>query len=244
MSRPELMWPRRTAFPVSEDQSALKLNLPFVTTGRHPPDRGIFVREGSRKGRPRCVRQAHRRNRRRDQWRARYPGVSAGKRQLSWVVRLGERKEQRCSGIRVGAAKSSRAGTIPAAGVCSGRRRHTGAAATDPTDQSQCGLILLLGHAQLPRQRSVKDQPNPLSSISRNTVAHQPKQTCRPSADAIRGLSAPGMIRTCDTGFRRAVLYPLSYGGQRAGSLPGQPGGAVMRFPRYGKSDKTITFRR
>ena len=24
---------------------------------------------------------------------------------------------------------------------------------------------------------------------------------------------APGMIRTCDTGFRRAVLYPLSYGG-------------------------------
>ena len=24
---------------------------------------------------------------------------------------------------------------------------------------------------------------------------------------------APGRIRTCDTGFRRAVLYPLSYGG-------------------------------
>lgn len=23
------------------------------------------------------------------------------------------------------------------------------------------------------------------------------------------------MIRTCDTGFRRAVLYPLSYGGLR-----------------------------
>lgn len=23
--------------------------------------------------------------------------------------------------------------------------------------------------------------------------------------------SAPGRIRTCDTGFRRAVLYPLSY---------------------------------
>lgn len=27
---------------------------------------------------------------------------------------------------------------------------------------------------------------------------------------------APGRIRTCDTGFRRAVLYPLSYGGGRA----------------------------
>jgi hypothetical protein len=26
-------------------------------------------------------------------------------------------------------------------------------------------------------------------------------------------MSAPGRIRTCDTGFRRAVLYPLSYGG-------------------------------
>jgi hypothetical protein len=26
-------------------------------------------------------------------------------------------------------------------------------------------------------------------------------------------LCAPGRIRTCDTRFRRAVLYPLSYGG-------------------------------
>ncbi len=26
---------------------------------------------------------------------------------------------------------------------------------------------------------------------------------------------APGRIRTCDTGFRRAVLYPLSYEGGR-----------------------------
>jgi hypothetical protein len=26
-------------------------------------------------------------------------------------------------------------------------------------------------------------------------------------------VSAPGRIRTCDTGFRRAVLYPLSYEG-------------------------------
>ena len=30
----------------------------------------------------------------------------------------------------------------------------------------------------------------------------------------MRNLSgAPGTIRTCDTSFRRAVLYPLSYGG-------------------------------
>ena len=29
-------------------------------------------------------------------------------------------------------------------------------------------------------------------------------------------VSAPGRIRTCDTGFRRAVLYPLSYEGVRS----------------------------
>ena len=28
------------------------------------------------------------------------------------------------------------------------------------------------------------------------------------------GSGAPGQIRTADTRFRRAVLYPLSYGGQ------------------------------
>jgi hypothetical protein len=28
-------------------------------------------------------------------------------------------------------------------------------------------------------------------------------------------IGAPGRIRTCDTGFRRAVLYPLSYEGGR-----------------------------
>ena len=32
-------------------------------------------------------------------------------------------------------------------------------------------------------------------------------------------VSAPGRIRTCDTGFRRAVLYPLSYEGLARWSL-------------------------
>ncbi|CAG6399276.1 hypothetical protein SCOCK_90033 [Actinacidiphila cocklensis] len=31
-------------------------------------------------------------------------------------------------------------------------------------------------------------------------------------------MCAPGRIRTCDTGFRRAVLYPLSYWGRGAQS--------------------------
>jgi hypothetical protein len=30
---------------------------------------------------------------------------------------------------------------------------------------------------------------------------------------------APGRIRTCDTGFRRAVLYPLSYEGMTRSEL-------------------------
>jgi hypothetical protein len=36
---------------------------------------------------------------------------------------------------------------------------------------------------------------------------------------------APGRIRTCDTGFRRAVLYPLSYEGATLGAYraPGFP---------------------
>ncbi len=40
---------------------------------------------------------------------------------------------------------------------------------------------------------------------------------------------APGMIRTCDTGFRRAVLYPLSYGGGPARSIP--KSASNPRFP-------------
>jgi hypothetical protein len=35
---------------------------------------------------------------------------------------------------------------------------------------------------------------------------------------------APGRIRTCDTGFRRAVLYPLSYEGGRAELTGKRPG--------------------
>ena len=56
------------------------------------------------------------------------------------------------------------------------------------------------------------------------------------------------MIRTCDTGFRRAVLYPLSYEGGPAGSLP-RPGRSpaidqmqpltLMRLPTFAH---TFTF--
>jgi hypothetical protein len=42
-------------------------------------------------------------------------------------------------------------------------------------------------------------------------VSDQPEPSIRP-VSAVQS-SAPGRIRTCDTGFRRAVLYPLSYEG-------------------------------
>ena len=43
---------------------------------------------------------------------------------------------------------------------------------------------------------------------------------------------APGAIRTRDTRFRRAVLYPLSYGGLRRGRLAATARG--YRAPRPG----------
>src|SRR6478736_3676636 len=42
--------------------------------------------------------------------------------------------------------------------------------------------------------------------------------------------SAPGRIRTCDTGFRRAVLYPLSYEGGLAELTGRRP--IVARSPQ------------
>lgn len=59
-------------------------------------------------------------------------------------------------------------------------------------------------------------------------------------ANAIPERGAPGMIRTCDTGFRRAVLYPLSYGGNDRWELtwltdPGRNSGGAS----YDKSVKT-----
>jgi hypothetical protein len=43
-------------------------------------------------------------------------------------------------------------------------------------------------------------------------LAAETERFCRPAHMSIMN-GAPGRIRTCDTGFRRAVLYPLSYEG-------------------------------
>src|SRR6476469_8084069 len=81
------------------------------------------------------------------------------------------------------------------------------------TDHGQDRLVPLLGHAHLLHEESVKDQPKQLSSISRNTVRHHPKAELQASGEVIQRGGALGQIRTADTRFRRAVLYPLSYEG-------------------------------
>lgn len=39
------------------------------------------------------------------------------------------------------------------------------------------------------------------------------EETCVDGPREMTSVCAPGRIRTCDTRFRRAVLYPLSYEG-------------------------------
>lgn len=86
-------------------------------------------------------------------------------------------------------------------------------------DHRQHGLIPQLGYGRLPHQGSVKDQLKPLSSISRNTVSHQPKTKVRHHPTKHRPC-APGRDRTCDQPLRRRLLYPLSYGGIAQAILP------------------------
>lgn len=55
-------------------------------------------------------------------------------------------------------------------------------------------------------------------------------------------MRAPGRIRTCDTGFRRAVLYPLSYEGGPGRSLPpGSHRAARSGGRRVGQRNSLIT---
>src|SRR5690606_1725120 len=59
-----------------------------------------------------------------------------------------------------------------------------------------------------------------------------------PGPRSVRGLlaGAPGRIRTCDTRFRRAVLYPLSYEGIRAACVgPVVRGTTGVRVPDRGR---------
>ena len=72
-------------------------------------------------------------------------------------------------------------------------------------------LVPLLSHAQLPHPWSVNDQPKPVSTINRNSVNPQPNLKRPTSGGTTQTLGAPERIRTADTRFRRAVLYPLSY---------------------------------
>ncbi len=57
---------------------------------------------------------------------------------------------------------------------------------------------------------------------SRPAEQKQPPVDCREAASLIHA-GAPGKIRTCDTRFRKPLLYPLSYGGGTCGLACGKP---------------------
>ena len=60
---------------------------------------------------------------------------------------------------------------------------------------------------------TVTDQAEHLSHIRRSHVTDQVEPECQLSGGTRHTLRAPGRIRTCDTRFRKPVLYPLSYEG-------------------------------
>ena len=51
------------------------------------------------------------------------------------------------------------------------------------------------------------------------------------ASDLRKWVGAPGRIRTCDTRFRRAVLYPLSYEGGTAPAIVSGDSAAVRIAP-------------
>jgi hypothetical protein len=78
-------------------------------------------------------------------------------------------------------------------------------------------------------------------------IIELPERTARISSDQAKRVSAPSRIRTCDTRFRKPLLYPLSYGGlarcrQRGGmfqqSAPHRvSASAVCQHDRYAETD-------
>ncbi len=71
-------------------------------------------------------------------------------------------------------------------------------------------------HRQAPPGHSAPRLSKPTSAMSirepdRKTCAPQPPPTCGCERSSVTG--APGRNRTCDTWFRKPVLYPLSYRG-------------------------------
>lgn len=74
-------------------------------------------------------------------------------------------------------------------------------------DTGEATITIKLPADDLPHMAITAERINETMITTRELGAQQAPGSC---VDAVR---APGRIRTCDTGFRRAVLYPLSYGG-------------------------------
>ena len=92
-------------------------------------------------------------------------------------------------------------------------------------------LRTIIGQRRDPRRRRRRLQPDragqgqddhpgsPIGTRPAQAAAGRLRADWAPRVDQPADLRAPGRIRTCDTRFRRAVLYPLSYGGSSADYL-------------------------
>ena len=72
---------------------------------------------------------------------------------------------------------------------------------------------------------TVTNQPKSLGHLNRSGATHHPKSLWDASPELAQKSGAPGRTRTSDTRFRKPLLYPLSYEGERI-----RPGGVKPRL--------------
>ena len=97
----------------------------------------------------------------------------------------------------------------------------------EPPDTREARLLgLVAGPASNGAARYEKGPPEPGRSVLTQRGGRRIREGPAPMIHRGGPLAscAPGAIRTRDTRFRRAVLYPLSYEGLRGATLPGERG--------------------
>src|SRR5256885_13276543 len=92
------------------------------------------------------------------------------------------------------------------------------------------------GMCQASAGATVKDQPESVSWINRNSVKDQVTPDRPASPETRQHTGAPGRNRTCDTRFRKPLLYPLSYEGEGWRNHGGKPAARSYAAPAKGKS--------
>ena len=117
----------------------------------------------------------------------------------------------------------------------------------EPEDISQCGAVPRVGRV------AVRHGPDPdrrRRQHARVVAPHRTKRSVAGPDSAPRGVErrrivfcAPGRIRTCDTRFRRAVLYPLSYEGARESRRTGSWRAVSVAGGRYRRRSERVLSR-